>query len=77
MKYSTSSSKEAGSISLLNLARDPKISGADQCLACDNGLPRTSKLRINKKLYEKLFLRYDFLKVWYFLSHSTAILLNI
>lgn len=43
-KALTSKSNVAGSFSALNLARDPKVSGADQCLACDNGFPRTSKL---------------------------------
>ena len=43
----TSISKVAGSMFALNLARDPKISGADQCLAFCNGLPLTSKLKLN------------------------------
>lgn len=34
----------------LNLAREPKTSGADQCRgSSDNNLFRTSKLEINKK----------------------------
>lgn len=45
----TSKSSVAGSDSALNLARGPNVSGADQCCAWLNGLPRTSKLQVNKK----------------------------
>lgn len=40
----TSKSNVAGSDAVLNFALDPNVSGADQCRACANGLPRTSKL---------------------------------
>lgn len=42
----TSNSNVAGSDAVLNFALDPNVSGADQCRACANGLPRTSKLWI-------------------------------
>lgn len=44
----TSKSSVAGSDSALNLARGPNVSGADQCCAWLSGLPRTSKLQVNK-----------------------------
>lgn len=48
----TSKSSVAGSASALNLALGPNVSGADQCCALLNGLPRTSKLQgQNKRKY--------------------------
>lgn len=45
----TSKSNVAGSASALNLALGPNVSGADQCCALLNGLPRTSKLQDKTK----------------------------
>lgn len=42
-------SSVAGSTSALNRAREPNVSGADQCCALSNGRPRTSKLQKRKK----------------------------
>lgn len=47
--FFTSKSKVAGSASALNLALGPNVSGADQCCALFNGLPRTSKLQKKEK----------------------------
>ena len=53
----TCMSSVAGSVSVLKCAREPKLSGADQCFAFCKGFPRTSKLWVKKREKVKFYCR--------------------